>query len=255
MIHLLDANAVFRTAAESGGPFWLRQAVSDVNQRTLAGDMTIAVWDSFGANDYRRQWLSTYKTNRTPMDTTIFDGLKICRSLLERTTAFSISIPAHEADDIIAHLVNRYKATQKILIHTTDRDLLALCAHDNVTATVAPLEGLENDAVHTYKCLVGDPSDRIPGCPGFGQKAWESVPRVIAHQLVQHCDNPAMFERVVQQVPTKLQAKLLAGRLSISVSRKVVNFRPISDSVVNAALTAGSNEPDHIAAYFNRFML
>lgn len=255
MIHLLDANAVFRTAAENGGPFWLRQAVVDVRNRTASGDITIAVWDSAGANDYRRQWIPSYKTNRTPMDPTIFDGLRTCRNLLEQTTALSVAIPKYEADDIIAALVVQHRDTHKILIHTTDRDLLALCAHPNVTATVEPLMGLQNRDVQTYKSLVGDSSDRISGCVGFGKKAWESTPVDVWRKLVNDVDNPEEFEKGLQYLLPKLQKKLSEGRTQISFSKKAVSFREIDVVELNKHIKSGSNQPDQIEAYFKRFML
>ncbi len=255
VIHLLDANAVFRTAAESGGPFWLRQVISEINRRDFCGEITVAVWDSLGANNYRRKWVPSYKTNRTPMDTNIFEGLKVCRSLIEQTRALSISIPEHEADDIIAALVLRYHKTNPIKIHTIDRDLLSLCVYENVTATVTPMEGIRNTDIFTFKCLVGDPSDKIAGCPGFGRSAWDSIPVVIAHQLVQHCDNEDMFERVVRTLPEKYHKRLIAGRNTISASKKAVTFRPIGPSQIDAHMKIGTNEPDKIEAYFKRFML
>lgn len=255
VIHLLDANAVFRTAAESGGPFWLRQVISEINRRDFCGEITVAVWDSLGANNYRRKWVPTYKTNRTPMDTNIFEGLKVCRALIEQTRALSISIPEHEADDIIAALVERYKGTHPIKIHTIDRDLLSLCVHQGVTATVAPMEGIRNEDIFAFKCLVGDPSDRIAGCPGFGRTAWDSISSISASQLVQHVDNEAMFERVVRTLPDKLHKRLLAGREIISASKKAVTFRPIAPNQLDAHMKLGTNEPDKIEAYFKRFML
>jgi len=90
---------------------------------------------------------------------------------------------AAEGDDTLAWLA--HNTEDDLVVATFDNDLTVL---NMVNAYGAKVETWINemvgynkygpfdyDLVTTYKALVGDASDKIKGCPGFGPGAWESL--------------------------------------------------------------------------------
>jgi 5'-3' exonuclease len=85
-----------------------------------------------------------------------------------------------EADDILAYLALNLKGER--IIDTNDGDLTVLITEDSHDIRVWRFgKGLIDENpygpfpckyITVYKALVGDTSDKVPGCPGFGQKAW-----------------------------------------------------------------------------------
>lgn len=92
-----------------------------------------------------------------------------------------------EADDIIYTLSKKLSGNK--IVYTIDKDLIALTDKtvtvykDGELARVMTVkEGddvfyVDHKFITLYLSLVGDHSDKIPGCKGFGKKAWKSLSR------------------------------------------------------------------------------
>jgi 5'-3' exonuclease len=91
---------------------------------------------------------------------------------------------AAEGDDVLAWLA--HNTEDDLIVATFDNDLTVLNLDPNaygakVTTWINEMVGFNKygvfdyDLVTTYKALVGDSSDKIKGCPGFGPSAWEQL--------------------------------------------------------------------------------
>jgi hypothetical protein len=130
----------------------------------------------------RFELLPEYKANRqiepnTPKHDALVDFHRqksLILELIERH--FPISLvrhPDYEADDTINNIVRRSSTTAEFVIVTSDTDFLQLVGLPNVKV-YNPVkkefhEWNGDDDYVVYKALKGDPTDNIPGIPGFGE--------------------------------------------------------------------------------------
>lgn len=138
-----------------------------------------------------------YKATRKPaLDESFRFFRKACGDLVEDFGCKMISRDGAEADDVIASIVAKHchkcdckvrcanckhmaAYTTDIVIFSNDRDLNQLLAYDRVTIYRHPdtlytreefIEeyGFDPKYFTIYKSLIGDKSDNIQGCDGFG---------------------------------------------------------------------------------------
>jgi 5'-3' exonuclease len=134
----------------------------------------VICWDE---GSYARKLLfGPYKQNRKRDPEFYADFKRQCtelRGALDYLPVVQVSQPGVEADDVIARLCE-FLHLERVGIVTSDRDLYQLAkpplhvivspkTKDVVRLTMRPLQYL------TYKVIVGDPSDNIPGIPGVGK--------------------------------------------------------------------------------------
>lgn len=93
----------------------------------------------------------------------------------------------NQADDLLASGAARYREAADVVICTTDRDLLqcvrgsAVVLRDRIrgrTTDEAALHaklGVRPEQIPTRSALVGDPSDGLPGVPGWGTRSAAAV--------------------------------------------------------------------------------
>lgn len=143
-----------------------------------------------GHPKHRFQLLETYKANRKIDETNVkevsakaeFHRQKnIILDILKKY--FPISVirhPDHECDDVIYNIVANGPTSTQFVVVSNDTDYIQLVQkHSNCTVwnpmqkceVVAPTE---YDYV-SWKSLVGDGSDNIPGIPGVGPKTAEKL--------------------------------------------------------------------------------
>ena len=130
---------------------------------------TIVVWDGKDSRKRRRRIYEGYKSKRPPLAEDIRQQFELLEALLHLTSVTSIKVDGFEADDVIAHLAAEWKVGP-VLVYSTDRDLLQL---PNVRLDGDNSIKCERRYLRLYKTLVGDPSDAIPGIPGFGEKTFK----------------------------------------------------------------------------------
>lgn len=137
---------------------------------------SIWFWDGMDSRKYRREIYPEYKAKRTkkPQDSAVFE---LMRDYKQQQTYPRIEIPEWEADDVIAYMAKRFREknpSRDILIISTDADFKTLNHSHNIqTPWVKSLTNIHSAWMTLYKSLVGDVSDNIKGCKGFGDVAWD----------------------------------------------------------------------------------
>lgn len=131
-----------------------------------------------GQSNPRRTMAPNYKQNRT-QESTCYQHIDIIKDLTNSLGITHVRPYALEGDDVISILCDQLQG-DKIIV-TADQDLAQLVS-DSVSyysVTKKVLITSDNfsqyfpvsvDKFVTYKCIVGDASDNIPGVPRFGPK-------------------------------------------------------------------------------------
>lgn len=157
------------------------------------------VFDQHETKLKRKEEFKEYKAHRE-YDEGIFDAIEHCKQAVARSADWTglVSNPGYEADDLIASMALRQHGKNRVVIHSTDRDLLQCLVPERVTVLKkcrmiedfnshgvcigSHMEGefvthadFENDYQFPlsryldYKCLVGDSSDNVPGAKWIGK--------------------------------------------------------------------------------------
>lgn len=136
------------------------------------GDLVLCL-DDHSKSYWRKEFYPNYKGQRKNGRETseinydeIFVHINELIDILDKFTPFkSFSVPGAEADDIIAVLTKRFAPTEKILIHSPDKDMVQLHKLGNVrqwsAITNKWVENSEYEDPNYHICL-GDASDNIP---------------------------------------------------------------------------------------------
>ena len=145
----------------------------------------VVAWDTLEVPTYRHEALAGYQGGRE-FDDALLEQLALLPELVG-SFGFAVAKGAgYEADDFLAAAARQEEAAGgTALVVTSDRDAFQL-ASDRVTilqptrgvselARVGPAEvreryGVEPEQVPDFIALRGDPSDRIPGARGVGEK-------------------------------------------------------------------------------------
>jgi hypothetical protein len=156
MLHIYDANNHIRRAFERG------DSVTELIN-IAPTEVSIWVFDGIGAKKPRLALYPEYKAKRNvqaAVDSGFFDFLR----------AIETDLLKH----VIAALVEQYRASQQILIHSNDADFQALVDENvSVSDRSKKLAHVEPHDIRLYKTLVGDASDNIGGIEGFGDGKWQ----------------------------------------------------------------------------------
>lgn len=171
MINLYDGNNVMLRAM-TNMPVPGQQRISLRRRFETAQANDIWVWDGPKHNDRRQQLLPEYKGQRQPMAEDHFAQIQLFKDLLKHTPATQICVPGWEADDVISTIAYRGKPVR---IHTNDLDYAQLAELPTVQLVGVKTWEYPAKYLPLYKALVGDPSDNIPGIPGFGKKSWDEI--------------------------------------------------------------------------------
>jgi DNA polymerase-1 len=142
-------------------------------------------WDTLGVATYRNELLDTYQSGRQ-FDDELIEQLDLLPALVSSTGIVCGKAAGYEADDFLAAAVRQEEAAAgTALVATSDRDAFQLASeHTTILqprrgvselARVGPAEvreryGVEPSQVADFIALRGDPSDRIPGARGVGEK-------------------------------------------------------------------------------------
>lgn len=152
---------------------------SDERPRTV-----LVAWDTLDVPTYRHTALAAYQSGRV-FDDELLEQLDLLPALV-RSAGFACAKEAgYEADDFLAAAAAREEAAGgTALVATSDRDAFQLVT-DRVTvlqpargapparidrAAVRERYGVDPMQVPDFIALRGDPSDKIPGARGIGQK-------------------------------------------------------------------------------------
>ena len=142
-------------------------------------------WDSLGVPTYRNELLPVYQSGRE-FDPELLEQLDLLPGLVAATGIVSAKAPGFEADDFLAAAVAQEEGRGgTTVVATSDRDAFQLVSA--ATTILQPRRGVSEMArvgleevrerygvepaqVPDFIALRGDPSDRIPGARGVGEK-------------------------------------------------------------------------------------
>jgi len=149
----------------------------------------LVAWDTLSVPTYRHEAFAGYQSGRE-FDAELLEQLDLLPQLVS-ALGFAVAKGAgYEADDFLAAAATH--ADGPVLVATSDRDAFQL-ASDRVTilqptrgvsqiTRIGPAEvreryGVEPEQVPDFIALRGDPSDRLPGARGVGEKGAAEVLR------------------------------------------------------------------------------
>jgi DNA polymerase-1 len=142
-------------------------------------------WDTLDVPTYRHEALPAYQSGRE-FDDELVEQLDLLPLVVESAGLACAKAPGFEADDFLAAASAREEADGgTVLVATSDRDAFQLATARTTVlqptrgggppARIGPDEvraryGVSPEQVPDFIALRGDPSDRIPGARGIGEK-------------------------------------------------------------------------------------
>lgn len=223
MIHIYDGNNYVRRILETGS--WSYRTMFE---RMHDGDKHIWVWDGKNSLAARRALYPEYKRQRRTLGEDIISTLDMTKEILSLTPAVQIEIEGYEADDIIAWMIETSTVDKELMhLHSNDGDLCRL----GVKMDRDPLK-IPNDMVVTYKATVGDPSDNIPGIPGFGKGSWEKCNQQVLREVLEK--NFVFIQGMsVEEIASELNVpKRVANVLSDpNIQQQIITYRKVVEFV------------------------
>ena len=178
-----------------GGPAGLLTGVGNLLLRLWEEEQPRAVvvcWDTLTVPTYRHVELPAYQSGRE-FDDDLLEQLDLAPTLVEAMGFAAAKADGYEADDFVAAAVAFEEARGgRALVASGDRDMFQLASErttilqpqrgGGALARIGPAEvreryGVEPAQVPDFIALRGDPSDRIPGARGVGEKTAADVLR------------------------------------------------------------------------------
>ena len=175
----------FRRA--DGGPANALLGFSNMFLRLWQAERPRAVviaWDTLSVPTYRHVELVSYQSGRE-FDDELLEQLDLLPGFIESWGVPCAKAPGYEADDFLgAAAATEEAAGGSALVATSDRDAFQLASarttilqpvRGQSAARIGPAEvraryGVEPEQVPDFIALRGDPSDKIPGARGIGEK-------------------------------------------------------------------------------------
>jgi len=175
---------ILRAGGKSGGAivgfanFLLRLYAAEQPRAVLVG------WDTLDAPTYRHKAFPAYQSGRQ-FDAALLDQLDVLPQFVAACGFAYAKVPGYEADDFLAAAVaQEEKRGGTVLVASGDRDAFQLASEATTIlhpvragemARIGPAEvrkrhGVEPRQVPDFIALRGDPSDKLPGAKGVGEK-------------------------------------------------------------------------------------
>ena len=144
----------------------------------------LAAWDTLDVPTYRHEALEVYQSGRVFEDE-LLAQLDLLPALVESAGFASAKSAGYEADDFLASAATKEEeAGGEALVATSDRDAFQLVTNQVTVlqptrgappTRIGPSEvreryGVDPAQVPDFIALRGDPSDKIPGARGIGEK-------------------------------------------------------------------------------------
>ena len=182
--HALPKRA-FRRA--DGGPGNALEGLANMLLRLWQGERPRAVlvaWDTLDVPTYRHTEFTAYQGGRE-FEPELLEQLDLLPSFVSRAGIACAKAAGYEADDFLAAAAASEEAAEgRALVATSDRDAFQLASgrttilqpvRGSAPARIGPAEvreryGVEPAQVVDFIALRGDPSDKIPGARGVGEK-------------------------------------------------------------------------------------
>jgi DNA polymerase-1 len=157
--------------------------------RNEAPRAVLVGWDTLNAPTYRHEAFADYQSGRD-FDDALVEQLNLLPSFVTACGFASAKAPGFEADDFLAAAVAKEeKRGGTVVVASGDRDTFQLASVSTTIiqplragkmARIGPAEvraryGVEPKQVPDFIALRGDPSDRLPGAKGVGEKGAAAV--------------------------------------------------------------------------------
>lgn len=259
MTTLIDANNLLYREMNNeqtiGGTHSIRMLYNKLS--LTEDDLTILVWDGYDGNKRRRDVYPEYKGNRTEKGEDVYAIFKLFSELMSHTKCMQIKVPTWEADDVIFTLAKYFTENgDTVVVNTNDADYLQMADLPNVTLPLIRPWAWDNSLIITYKALVGDPSDNIPGMPGFGEGAWGHTRTY--HETMREClkeNNWGLWQTLA--FPKRNQRQCLdKGNFDRCVMfYNLVQMLDVSLDDIAAHSTVGKSDPGAADALLAKFYL
>lgn len=236
MINIFDCNNWVRVKYEKdSGPVAIRQLFTEA---FTSVEPCFYIFDGYNSKASRRKIFPGYKMGRPKVADNFYEVLNLFKKLVLMTPKISIEVPEYEADDVIAHITRNYGGTDRIKIHSTDKDFAAL-VRANVELTSNAILNTSAEDVRLYKTLVGDKSDKVPGIVRFGDKGWADIQPRTKELWVE------MLEGRTEDVPMqglsdKLWMWAVQNKDLLRSYWKVVDFMPLNQDQISLGTKFGT---------------
>jgi len=179
---------------------------------------------------FRHERYAAYKATREKAPEDLHAQVPVIEEILAALGVPSVRADGYEADDVIATLAERCRATRvPCWILSGDKDILQLIggnvrllAQEKGSAAleeytperVLELRGVRPERIVDYLALAGDASDNVPGVSGIGDKTAVKL-------LAQFADLDDIYARLGEVTPEGVRKKLAAGREDAMLSREL----------------------------------
>ena len=162
----------------------INKMVAELGAANLAPKDAILVFEGKSSKKQRLMISSAYKESREEKPKEAYEQFQKLKEVLAKTFhdlgSLALEQDFAEGDDTLAWLAKHME--EDLRISTGDNDLMTLVGTNEFGAKISVKVGdrlNENrygpfpfDLIPVWKALVGDTSDNIKGCPGFGEAAF-----------------------------------------------------------------------------------
>lgn len=246
--HILDGNnLIHRFVHTSAYP--LRTFMYTV----LGAQYPIIVWDGKNALAERRKIYPEYKANRNSQnkDPITYESMDIARRIASNLECIQVRVDGFEADDVVAHMVNKLGASNIEFIHTTDIDLSGFGIP---TLYQKPVP----DHLKLHKTLVGKSSDNVKGLRLFGPKSWDKLSeehKVYLIDILSENTCPLVLREPQEPLDEKLLARVIDDLDNLKKLWAISNFLDVPASAIDAGTVKGTENMQEIEMIRSEFML
>jgi DNA polymerase-1 len=181
---------------------------------------------------FRHKMYAEYKAQREKMPESLRTQMGLIKETAKNGNLPAFEIEGYEADDIMAAAAALASPELKVVIITSDKDIMQL-VNDNVSILkfgrqeeifitpekIAADYGISPPLVADVLALMGDASDNIPGVEGIGEKS--------AYKLVQEFGTIENLYKNIERVKADRQReKLKAGEKEARLSKELALLKP-----------------------------
>ncbi len=259
-LHIIDGNsllfrAYYATAAMGAGRIMrtkdgvatnalvaFANMIAKILNELEQGDSIFVPFDT-GEKTFRHEAFPDYKGTRREVPEDLISQFPLARDFLDALSIKHFEVVGYEADDIAGTVARLAEQTNlDVVIHTSDQDYFQLISEHitvrvpkpkgavlNLTPTVLMEQyNLKPEQVTSFKGLVGDASDNLPGVPGVGKKTAEKL-------LNEYGDLETILDNA-HLIPGKLGFSLKDNAQKAAHSKYLATL--VTDVPLNFALSA-----------------
>ena len=222
----------------------INKMVAAMAKFQLAPKDVIMVFEGKSAKKQRMMISPTYKAKKPGEEKPLeyYEQLQHLQDKLKQVFhdlgALAVQQDFVEADDILAWLARNTE--EDLAISTNDGDMLALVGFNAYEAQIRVLRDGELDInkygafdfqlIPVYKSLVGDSSDKIKGCPGFGDAKFlqfvQSYGEEGLYEILRLLESNSLNELAANAEEDKLVKMIYTQREEVLKSYRLVKARP-----------------------------